>query len=258
MPVSLKSGQIRRRRLGRTRLVRTPHLDRLADRGVRFDAAYGNSPLCVPSRLSFTAGQYISRCGGWSNSGRLPAVDYPSLPRALNAAGYQSFLCGKQHDHHAHRYGFTDILPDSHREQGDNRGHHHGRGERPAGAARPGGGCVASAAAGGDARGDGRGTRRGAGRHRAALPGAAGGGVCGLNGRDDPGYPAHPVHPVHPVHPAQAALPEVASHGRAWGEVSIGCLARMIHHRDHRGTESQSQGEESCFDNQDEATDFAV
>ena len=44
--------------------VRTPTLDRLASRGVTFDAAYTNSPLCVPCRLSLTAGKYISRIGG--------------------------------------------------------------------------------------------------------------------------------------------------------------------------------------------------
>jgi choline-sulfatase len=50
----------------------TPTLDGLADRGITFDAAYCNSPLCVPSRLSFTAGQYISRCGAWQNTCWLP------------------------------------------------------------------------------------------------------------------------------------------------------------------------------------------
>ncbi len=113
-------------------LVRTPHLDALAERGVRFDAAYCNSPLCVPSRMSVTAGQYISRCGGWSNACRLASDDYPSLPQALNAVGYESYLCGKQHYHRTHRNGFTDILPDSNSRQGDNRGHHDGRGGRRA------------------------------------------------------------------------------------------------------------------------------
>jgi choline-sulfatase len=91
------------------RVVRTPHLDRLAGQGVTFDAAYCNSPLCVPSRLSFTAGKYVHRIAAWNNFCRLPADDYPSLPRALNAAGYESFLCGKQHYDAEHRYGFTEI-----------------------------------------------------------------------------------------------------------------------------------------------------
>ena len=60
--------------------VRTPHLDRLAERGVAFDAFYCNSPLCVPSRMSFTAGKYISRTGAWNNSCWLPSDDYPRSP----------------------------------------------------------------------------------------------------------------------------------------------------------------------------------
>lgn len=38
------------------RLIRTPHLDRLASEGVRFDRAYANSPVCTPSRQSMMTG----------------------------------------------------------------------------------------------------------------------------------------------------------------------------------------------------------
>jgi choline-sulfatase len=90
-------------------LVRTPNLDRLAADGVTFDAAYTNSPLCVPARLAFTAGKYISRCGAWSNNCRLPSDEMPSLPRVLQAAGYETFLCGKMHYDKTRRYGFTEL-----------------------------------------------------------------------------------------------------------------------------------------------------
>lgn len=90
------------------KVVRTPNLDRLAARGVVFESCYCNSPLCVPSRLSFTAGKYVSRVGAWNNNCRLPA-DAPALPRLLNAAGYESFLCGKMHYDTTCRYGFTEI-----------------------------------------------------------------------------------------------------------------------------------------------------
>ena len=91
------------------RTVETPHLDRLAARGVVFENAYCNSPLCVPSRLAFTAGKYIHRISAWNNACWLPRDDYPSLPGVLNAAGYESFLCGKQHYDASHRYGFREI-----------------------------------------------------------------------------------------------------------------------------------------------------
>lgn len=107
----------------------TPTLDRLAERGVTFDACYCNSPLCVPSRLSFTAGQYVSRFGGWFNSCWLPSDDYPSLPQMLNAGGYESYLIGKQHYDPKRSYGFTEVLP---RMGGDGRRPKTGRGVRRA------------------------------------------------------------------------------------------------------------------------------
>ena len=90
------------------KVIRTPNLDGLASKGVVFENCYCNSPLCVPSRLSFTAGKYVSRVGAWNNNCRLPA-DSPSLPRLLNAVGYESFLCGKMHYDATCRYGFTEI-----------------------------------------------------------------------------------------------------------------------------------------------------
>ena len=89
--------------------AKTPNLDRLAAGGVTFETDYCNSPLCVPSRLSFTAGKYIHRVGAWNNDCWLPSADYPSLPRIMNAAGYESFLCGKQHYDATRRYGFHEI-----------------------------------------------------------------------------------------------------------------------------------------------------
>ena len=90
-------------------IIRTPNLDKLAGRGVVFHGCYCNSPLCVPSRLAFTSGKYISRIGAWNNSCWLPVNDYPSLPRIMNAVGYESFLCGKMHYDSTHRYGFKEI-----------------------------------------------------------------------------------------------------------------------------------------------------
>lgn len=90
-------------------IVRTANLDSLARRGVTFESCYCNSPLCVPSRLSFTSGKYASRAGAWNNSCWLASDDYPSLPRIMNAAGYESILCGKMHYDNTRRYGFREI-----------------------------------------------------------------------------------------------------------------------------------------------------
>jgi choline-sulfatase len=113
------------------KIIRTPNLDGLASQGVVFESCYCNSPLCVPSRLSFTAGKYASRVSAWNNNCRLPA-DSPSLPRVLNAAGYESFLCGKMHyDAHC-RYGFTDIGGNMNRAEMTGFGN-----RRPAGKVQP-------------------------------------------------------------------------------------------------------------------------
>ena len=87
----------------------TPNLDRLAAGGVIFDNHYCNSPLCAPSRLSFTSGKYISRINAWDNSSWLPSDDFPTLPRILNQAGYDTALIGKMHYDYTRRYGFKSL-----------------------------------------------------------------------------------------------------------------------------------------------------
>jgi choline-sulfatase len=89
-------------------IVKTPHLDALAARGARFDAAYCNSPLCAPSRFSFMSGQLVSRIGAYDNACEFPAA-IPTFAHYLNAAGYRTCLSGKMHfvgpDQ---KHGFTD------------------------------------------------------------------------------------------------------------------------------------------------------
>jgi uncharacterized sulfatase len=40
---------------------RTPNIDRLAGEGIRFEHYYVNSPICSPSRVALTTGQYPAR-----------------------------------------------------------------------------------------------------------------------------------------------------------------------------------------------------
>lgn len=77
-------------------LVSTPSMDRLAEEGSTFNAAYCNSPLCVPSRLSFMTGRYVSRCKGWDNATPLPS-DTITWPYLLRSIGYDAVLSGKMH-----------------------------------------------------------------------------------------------------------------------------------------------------------------
>ncbi|MSP13212.1 MAG: DUF4976 domain-containing protein [Chloroflexi bacterium] len=77
-------------------VVKTPHLDRLAQEGVVFERAYCNTPLCVPSRMSFMTGRYVHHIGAWDNGTRLPS-DAVTWAHLVRAAGYDAILAGKQH-----------------------------------------------------------------------------------------------------------------------------------------------------------------
>ena len=77
-------------------IVATPHLDRLANRGIRFNNAYTPSPLCVPARMSFLTGRYPFHQSCWTNSDILPS-DIPTTAHALGAAGYKPILVGRLH-----------------------------------------------------------------------------------------------------------------------------------------------------------------
>src|SRR5687768_18102410 len=80
-------------------LVRTPALDRLARDGCTFDNAYCNSPMCVPSRLSFFSGMYASDIDAWDN-GVTPGENgrpFRTWGHYLGEAGYETVLCGRTH-----------------------------------------------------------------------------------------------------------------------------------------------------------------
>jgi choline-sulfatase len=76
--------------------VRTPNLDRLAEGGVVFENAYCNSPICVPSRMSFLTGRHAQNIGIWDNHTILPS-EIPTFAHGLTRAGYDVVLNGKMH-----------------------------------------------------------------------------------------------------------------------------------------------------------------
>jgi len=77
--------------------VRTPNIDALAARGVSFQRAYCQYPVCNPSRTSILSGLRPARTGVMSNSSHVVPEhnDPPLLPRFLKEQGYFSGRVGK-------------------------------------------------------------------------------------------------------------------------------------------------------------------
>jgi len=78
-------------------LVKTPNIDRLARRGVRFERAYCQYPLCGPSRNSMLTGLYTNSSGILTNSQifRQTIPRHISLPQAFRLDGYFAARIGK-------------------------------------------------------------------------------------------------------------------------------------------------------------------
>ncbi len=77
-------------------VTKTPHLSKLAETSVIFDAAYTNFPLCAPSRAAMMSGRLASEVGVYDNAADL-ASSVPTFAHYLRAAGYHTALIGKMH-----------------------------------------------------------------------------------------------------------------------------------------------------------------
>lgn len=86
----------------------TPHLDRLAEEGVRFDAAQCVASICNPSRYTLLTGLYPGRNQRvieetpegepyWVSFNADLTAEEPSIARDLKRAGYRTAYIGKWH-----------------------------------------------------------------------------------------------------------------------------------------------------------------
>lgn len=101
--------------------VRTPNLDRLAERGIRFDSFFCASPVCSPARATILTGRMPSAHGvhDWLAAGNSTIeppgrrigylADQPAYTQHLARHGYVCGLSGKWHlgDAHTPQHGFS-------------------------------------------------------------------------------------------------------------------------------------------------------
>jgi arylsulfatase A-like enzyme len=120
--------------------VPTPHIDSIAENGVRFTDGYATHPVCSPSRAGLLTGQYQHRFGFEHNSGpeRYASPEFgiprsiPTIAERLGLAGYATGMVGKWHVgfreglrphergfdfHYGFLSGARSYYPDSPREQ---------------------------------------------------------------------------------------------------------------------------------------------
>ncbi|RAH36416.1 sulfatase [Halomonas sp. SL1] len=93
--------------------VRTPHLDGLAAKGVRFTRFHVATPICQPNRACLVTGQQPSVNGVRQNGIPLD-LDSVTFADALRGAGYRTGYIGK-----AHFQNVTDIPAPARRQGGE-------------------------------------------------------------------------------------------------------------------------------------------
>lgn len=93
--------------------VRTPHMDRLAARGVRFSQCATNSPICAPTRIALASGLMAHRVAPFDNASFL-SHNVPTYYQRLRDHGYRVGCVGKldlaKPDGYNGRYGDRPVV----------------------------------------------------------------------------------------------------------------------------------------------------
>lgn len=81
--------------------ITTPHIDCIAEEGLRFTHAHTSSATCTPSRYSLLTGQYAWRKKGTGvargDAAMIIGTEQTTLPSVLQKAGYETAVVGKWH-----------------------------------------------------------------------------------------------------------------------------------------------------------------
>ena len=76
--------------------LKTPNIDAMAERGLKFRNWYSNAPVCAPARSAILTGRFPASAGVPANGPAL-AHDIPTIASVLKSAGYQTACIGKWH-----------------------------------------------------------------------------------------------------------------------------------------------------------------
>ena len=77
-------------------LADTPNLDKLAERSIRFENCYNQSPVCAPARHSLATGRYAHAQGVITNRHQ-PYPGMHTIAHSLKPLGYRRFHLGHMH-----------------------------------------------------------------------------------------------------------------------------------------------------------------
>ena len=78
-------------------LLQTPHMDRLAREGMRFDRCLVTNSICGPSRATILTGKYSHMNGFYNNNNSKFDSTQPTFAKTLQQSGYSTAVVGKWH-----------------------------------------------------------------------------------------------------------------------------------------------------------------
>lgn len=95
---------------GKLDFVKTPNIDRIKEKGIIFNNAYSQTPVCVPARYSFLSGLSPFKIGMLENCPSSPIIEN-SLPQMLKKTRCACFAVGKMHFNPCRmHYGFDRVI----------------------------------------------------------------------------------------------------------------------------------------------------